>query len=69
MKDGRQGTRLAAGAAIRVPDTNLLDRPTIRVYDANGNEIYSKQVLLLPFGGERWEQKWNGSELVEDKDK
>jgi hypothetical protein len=66
MQDGRPGTLLAPGACVRVPDTNLFDRPTLRIYNADGVEIYSKTLALLPIGGERWEQDWNGSKLDPD---
>jgi hypothetical protein len=66
MRDGRPGTLLPPGTAVRVPDSNLFDRVSIRCYRADGVEIYSKTLLLLPFGGERWEQVWTGARLVPD---
>ena len=64
MQDGRPGTLLTPGATIRIPGTNLFDRPSIRIYNADGVEIYSKTILLLPAGGERWEQEWTGAQVV-----
>ena len=66
MLDGRPGTLLIPGASVRVPGTHLFERPTLRIYNAAGIEIYSKTLLLLPAFGERWEQLWTGSQLVPD---
>jgi hypothetical protein len=66
MNDGRPGTLLAPGTTVRVPGTNLFDRPTLRIYNADGVEIYSKTLLLLPIAGEKWEQLWTGGRLVPD---
>lgn len=66
MKDGRPGSLLTPGCTLRVPDCNCFDRPTLRIYNADGVEIYSKTLLLLPAFGERWEQVWDGSRLVPD---
>jgi hypothetical protein len=66
MTDGRPGTLLVPGHCVRVPGTNLFDRPTLRIYSAEGVEIYSKLLLLLPIGGERWEQVWDGAALRPD---
>lgn len=66
MKDGRPGTLLSPGCTVRVPDTNCFDRPTLRIYNADGDEIFSKTLLLLPAFGERWEQRWTGTRLVPD---
>jgi hypothetical protein len=66
MQDGRPGTLLAPGTTVRAPDTNLFDRPTLRIYNTDGVGIYSKTLLLIPLGGERWEQLWDGTKLVPD---
>jgi hypothetical protein len=66
MRDGRPGTLLTPGACVRVPDTNLGDRPTLRIYNADGVEIYSKTLLLVPFGGEKWEQVFENGRLSPD---
>ena len=66
MKDGRPGTLLLKGSTARVPGTNLFDRATLRIYNAEGVEIYSKTLLLLPINGERWEQLWTGQQLIPD---
>jgi hypothetical protein len=66
MKDGRPGALVAPGATIRIPNTNQADNVTLRWYNADGVEVYSKTILLLPIGGEKWEQEWDGSKLRPD---
>ena len=46
MKDGRPGSLLLPGTTCRARGTNLFDRPTLRIYNANGEEIYAGKLCF-----------------------
>ena len=64
--DGKNGWVAAPNEQKIAPDTNQGDKVTISIFTKDGKLIKTKGFFIAPVGGVKWEQLWNGTEIVDD---